>query len=211
MKSQNPDGGWSAVPFYSLKHTLPYTFLASHFRLIRNIVRRQGTNLLWLPLFDSAIDMTSRVLIALGNTRRNDERKRKAISRGVQYLMSQYDNGRFHSDARWVDSDVHETSLSIIALKPNDVASEVRGGALDWLLRQHNMSEDEIAHLIWAGCTAEVPSQTPMPYIERLVSLQNKDGSWHPTLPFRMTAPFWDPLFSTAMPLLALKKANTRN
>lgn len=205
MKSQNPDGGWGWISFYSLNHTLPYKFLASRVKFIRDELRKWGSVLYWRPDFDSTIDITSRVLITLAKVARDNESKKKAVSMGVNYLLSRYEAGRFHQRLRWTFSDAYETSMALIALSLYDVGSTVKNESLNWLLSLQNLGGEELAHLIWAFSTANVQHTKLAPFVERLVSIQRDDGSWPSTTPFKASSPFYDPLFSTALPLFALK------
>jgi len=211
LKSQNPDRGWSYVSFYSLKYALPYRYLTSLFPKIQNAVRKEGLSLLWHPIFDSAVDMTSRVLITLANTSESVKGRKGAISKGVSYLMRRYHNGSFHGGMRWADSDTYETSLALIALSLSNAGSDVKSGVVSWLLSQRDLGSDELAHIIWACCIAGVRTQDLEQTVRMLVSSQNEDGSWSPRMSFRGSAPYLDPLFSTAMPLLALKTVSARN
>lgn len=205
LKSQNPDGGWGWISFYSLKRTLPYRFLASRIKLIQDEIRKRRRMLYWRSDFDSTVDITSRVLITLANVTRDNEEKKKAVSKGVNYLMRSYKDGMFHHHLRWTSSDVYETSMAFIALSLNNVGSAVERDVLDWLLTRRELSGEELAHLIWACSVADVPRETLIPIVQRLVSMQRDDGSWPSAISFKASSRFFDPLFSTALPLLALK------
>jgi hypothetical protein len=204
-RSQNPDGGWGWVSFYSLKHTLPYRFLASRIESFQDLLRKSGTAMYWRSDFDSTVDITSRVLITLANVPQDSEEKKKSISNGIIYLMRHYKDGRFHKHLRWTDSDVYETSMALVALSLNNAGYGIKAGVLAWLLSCHDLSGEELAHLIWACLTAGAPRETIMAIVDRLLTIQRDDGSWPAKAPFKTTAWYLDPLFSTAVPLMALK------
>ena len=204
ISGQNPDGGWSFVSFWTLRRALPYRIFAKHSSLIRKAVSRYGDRLFWSPNFDSSIDMTSRVMIALA-TEPNSLSKKRAIAAGTRYLQRNRRSGLYHGPNRWVDSHAFESSLAIVAMNLNKVADAGATDTMERLLSLPLTGADAAAHVLWASLSAGAPADRYAHIVNYLLSTQNEDGTWPPTLRFKAYSRFFDPLFSTIIPMLSLK------
>lgn len=202
LKSQNPDGGWSFLPFFvlspnpfaRLKNFIPYL---DKFSLIHRLT-------LWQRAFNSTIDMTSRVAITLSSFKKNVKIK-KALAKGVKYLLNHYWNGRFHTSLRWTDTDIYETSMALIALFRNGIHNRQTQTSIRWLQSQPINTTEDATHLLWALIEGDIKEQEQRELANFIVSKQSEDGSWAPGVSFFSgSARFYSQVFSTAAPLYVL-------
>jgi len=208
LSSQNPDGGWGFLPFYSLKYYLPYRWLMKESAFLHSVVTRKGLSWFWNPSADSTVDMTARVLVTLTRIKSSDRSTRDATRRGVRYLLNSYVNNEFHNSSCWTYSHTYEDSLALIALATNGIRYPFMRGVLESHSENLNAGGDELAHVIWASIELGLDREIVSRLVARLIHLQNPEGSWSPMIDFRLTVPYRDPMASTAFPLFALNGAS---
>ncbi|HME18451.1 MAG TPA: prenyltransferase/squalene oxidase repeat-containing protein [Nitrososphaerales archaeon] len=206
LDSQNPDGGWGYVSLWTLKRALPYRALAERSTLVRNGCSRLGGRLFWSSSFDSTVDMTSRVMISL-SAEPDSQEKSQAVAAGARFLWRSHRGGFYHGSFRWTDSDSFESSLAILALSLNGLSDVRTSATMEMLLSAPPTGADATAHVLWAAVATGASHERRSQLVSHLLSTQNEDGSWPPTLKFKADSYFMDPFFSTVMPLLSLKRA----
>ena len=139
----------------------------------------------------------------------NQEGTKKAIASGIKYLLSRYSRNHFHSELRWIDSDIPETALSVIALLRGGYTGTERDSSIEWLCSRQPYCAEEAAHIMWALSEARKMKDSAGQLARFIIQRQNFDGSWIPSLPLDPETSHYDQIFSSAMPLFALKKYAT--
>lgn len=199
LKAQNPDGGWGTYPKHGRIH-------ATFFRILARVPRFSPVHDLHEHRSASMIDMTARAMITLSYFK-EEKRVESAIGKGARFLLERETKRRgFIGFQRWIDSDIYENTLALIALQRSGVAGARIERRFEWLVSQATVFPEEAAHLLWLLHEGNVPKCNVNNIVNQIVSEQRVDGSWEPSLPLiSFGEHYFCPVFSTSFNLFCLK------
>jgi squalene cyclase len=204
LDAQNPDGGWGTYPKYDRLRTTFFNILARvpGFVSIRDYHEHRSA---------SMIDMTARAMITLSHFK-EEKRVKNAIGKGARFLLKGETKQRgFIGFQRWIDSDIYENALALIALQRNGFTNAQLNQRVEWLASQGTMIPEEAAHLLWLLHEGNVAKSNMNNIVNRILSKQRANGSWEPSLPLASYGEhYFCPVFSTAFNLFCLKTSTRR-
>ncbi len=210
VNCQKSDGGWTWSPFMegNVKIKL-LRILGLGIQFISLFICKYGKGYGFLARAYShqsirpSIDITARVLITLSHFT-NEKHVKKAVNKGVRFLLNNYSNGRFHARRLYTSSTIYETSMALIALYKNGIKNEKTEEALKWLLNQQIESVEDAAHVLWALIERDYDNAYMEYLVNFIISKQLHDGSWEFKVGFLANQQFYYSLFSIASPLYVL-------